>query len=101
MNGARTQLFRRACQSLVGVGILNFVVFVAIASYLGGCREWQNRGRTVLRIRSTHGSGHKVYTEVSESVFNYSKLHVYTFWATWPLVMAATFAASRKQVVGS
>jgi hypothetical protein len=57
MNGARTQRFRRACQSWVGVGILNFVVFVAIASYLGGCPEWQNRGRTVLRIRSTHGSG--------------------------------------------
>jgi hypothetical protein len=42
-------------------------------------------------------SGRKVYTEVSEPVFNYSKWHVYSLWATWPLVMATGFALNRAR----
>jgi hypothetical protein len=40
-------------------------------------------------------SGRKVYTEVDERVFNYSKWHVYSVLVTWPLVMAAAFALNR------
>ena len=101
MNEAMTRRFRRACQIFCGVGILNFVVFVAIACYLGGdaVNGKIEGGRYYLfGVRSE--AGRKVYTEVSESVFNYSKWHVYSLWATWPLVMAAGFAANRKQVVG-
>lgn len=71
-------------------------------SYLGGdaVNGKIEDGRYYLfGVRSN--AGQKVYTEVSEPVFNYSKWHVYSVWVTWPLVMAAGYAANRKRLVRS
>jgi len=80
--------------------MLNFIIFVAIALYLGGdaVNGKVEGGRYYLM-----GLGSKGYTEVSEPVFNYSKWHVYSLLGTWPMVMAAAFALSRarKRTVGN
>jgi len=81
---------------IVALGILNFLIFVAIATYLGGDAvngkvEEGHYYLYGLRIDLWR----KVYTEVSERVFSYSKWHVYSIFVTWPLVMAAAFALNR------
>jgi len=78
--------------------MLNFVIFVAIATYLGGdaVNGKVEGGRYYLFGVRAEG-GRKVYTEVSERVFNYSRWHVYTVFATWPLVMAAGFAEAQAR----
>ena len=89
-------VFQKACVATIAIGLLNFAVFVIIASHLGGdaVNGKVEDGRYYLfGVRAE--SGHKVYTEVSEAVFTYSKWHVYSLFATWPLVMAAGFARSR------
>jgi len=89
-------LFPKVCVAIIAVGILNFVVFVFVASHLGGDAvngKVEDGHYYLFGVRTE--SGHKVYTEVSESVFTYSKLHVYSLLASWPLVMAAGFARSR------
>jgi hypothetical protein len=96
--------FLRACTWVIVVGILNFLIFVAGAIYLGGdaVNSKVEGGRYYLfGVRAE--SGRKVYTEVSESVFTYSKWHVYSVFVTWPLVMAAGFASNRykKRLSGS
>jgi hypothetical protein len=102
MNEAQTRRFRLACQMVCAIGILNFVVFVAIACYLGGdAVNGKIKGGRYYLFGVRSDAGRKVYTEVSEPVLNYSKWHVYSVWVTWPLVMAAGFAANRKRPVGS
>ena len=41
--------------------------------------------------------GHKGYTEVSRSVFDYSRCHVYSVMVTWPLAILAGFVAERAR----
>lgn len=96
--------FLKVCNLVIAVGVLNFILFGAVATYLGGdaVNGKVEGGRYYLRgVRIE--SGRKVYTEVSEPVFTYSRWHVYSLLATWPLVMAASFAASRykKRLSGS
>src|SRR6266436_10153387 len=94
----KSNFFRKACYWMIAVGILNFGVFVAGATYLGGDAvngKVENGRYYVFGMRSH--SGYKEYTEVSESVFTYSKWHVYSIFATWPLVMAAGFALNREK----
>ncbi len=82
MNGAKTRGFRRACQIFCVVGILNFLVFVAIVSYLGGdaVNGKIEAGRYYLfGVRGE--AGRKMYTEVSESV---SITAIGMSTASWP-----------------
>jgi hypothetical protein len=81
-----------ACRITLAVGILNFIIFAAIATYLGNGKA-QEGHFYLFGVRTKSGS--KVYTEVSERVFNYSKWHVYCTFASWPLVMAAAFGENR------
>ena len=71
---------RSFAYSLIAIGILNFAAFFIIALSLGGdaVNGKEEAGRYYL---SNHGH----YTEVSRSVFDYSKLHVYSVWVTHPL----------------
>jgi len=64
-------------KSISIVAILNFFVFVGIASYIGG--DALNG-----RIEDGHFflASHGVYTEVSESVFTYSKIHAISMLVT-------------------
>ena len=85
------------------ITVLNFLLFVAIAWHLGGdaVNGKAEAGRFYLHgVRVENGV--KVYTEVSERVFNYSRWHVYSIFITWPLLMAGGIAerllAKRSQV---
>jgi hypothetical protein len=57
--------------------LLNFIAFVAIAMYLGG-------DAINGKIENDHYylANHGVYTEVSHTVFIYSKIHAITFIVT-------------------
>jgi len=68
--------------ALFVLGFLNFASFFAVALFLGGdaINGKIEAGRYYL---CSHGR----YTEVSQSVFNYSKLHVYSVFITHPLGM--------------
>jgi hypothetical protein len=96
MNQSWTKRVRTACWVVVALGMLNFVVFVAIATYLGGdAVNGKVEGGHYYLYGVRTDLGRKVYTEVDESVFNYSKRHVYSIFVTWPLVMASAFALNR------
>ena len=100
MSEAPTRRFLMTCRIVCVIGILNFVIFVAIAFYLeGDAVNGKVEGGRYYLFGVRTEAGRKVYTEVSEPVFNYSKWHAYSFLATWPLVMAAGFAANRKRSV--
>jgi hypothetical protein len=96
MNISRSRRLVLVCQAICLIGISNFFVFVAVASYLGGDAL---NGRVdgehyyLFGVRSEYG--HKVYTEVSQAVFTYSKWHAYSVLMTWPLVILAIFALNR------
>ena len=96
MNGAETRKLLFACNTAWVLGILNFLIFVAIACYLGGdaVNGKVEEGRYYLfGVRAV--AGQKVYTEVSESVFRYSQWHAYSVLVSWPLVMTAAYVANR------
>jgi hypothetical protein len=71
------------------ITVVNFLIFVAVAWYLGGdaINGKIERGRYYL-FGVAAANGGKVYHEVSEAVFIYSKWHVYSIFVTWPLLMA-------------
>lgn len=76
------------------ITIVNFVIFVGVAFYLGGdAVNGKAEGGHYYLYGVRAENGHKVYTEVSEAVFNYSKWHVYSILVTWPLMMAAAVAS--------
>ena len=72
------------CGLLIVIGILNFLAFGIAAASLGG---------DAINGRSGNGhyyfSSHGKLTEVSEAVYNYSRIHVYSVWITHPLAMVA------------
>src|SRR5262249_53426354 len=81
--------FWTAANTFVIAAILNFVAFLAISLYLGGdaVNGKVEAGHYYLfGLRAKPWQ--KGYTEVSESVFNYSRWHVYSLWITWLPVMA-------------
>ncbi len=98
----KSSSFLKACNMVLAVGMLNFLIFLAGAIYLGGdaVNGKVEGGRYYLWGVRTE-SGRKVYTEVTEPVFTYSRWHVYSLWVTWPLVMAAGFARYKKRLSGS
>lgn len=91
----------KACNMVLAVGMLNFLIFMAGAIYLGGdaVNGKVDGGRYYLFGVRTE-SGRKVYTEVTEPVFAYSRWHVYSLFVTWPLVMAAGFVRYKKRLSG-
>jgi hypothetical protein len=96
--------FLKACNLMLAVGVLNFLIFVAGAIYLGGDAvngKVEDGHYYLFGVRTE--SVRKVYTEVTEPVFTYSRWHVYSIFVTWPLVMAAALASNRyrKRLSGS
>jgi hypothetical protein len=87
-------LYRRIYPVFVAITILNFVVFVGLALHLGGDAVNGKRegGRYYLSGYNVH-TGTKGYTEVSSTVYRYSKWHVYSIFITWPLMMAGGLVA--------
>ncbi len=72
------------------VFLANFVLFLAGASYFGGdaINGKVEDGHFYLYGMRTDRQGNKVYTEVSERVFSYSRWHAYCLVATFLVVMA-------------
>jgi hypothetical protein len=76
------------------IALLNFFSFVFISIYLGGdaLNGEESNGHFYL---NSHGH----YTEVSEKVFRYSKIHAYSMFATHSLLLfsGAIFILRRKK----
>ncbi|HWG18951.1 MAG TPA: hypothetical protein VG225_00390 [Terracidiphilus sp.] len=82
--------------AVVIVGLLNFFVFVAGTFYIGGDAvngKVQNGRYYVWGYR--YHDGVKGFTEVSRPVFDYSRWHVYTVWATWTVMILGGVLYSR------
>ena len=83
---------------MIVIGLLNFLVFVAISLYLGGdAVNGKAEGGHYYLYGYGLRTGLKGYTEVTEQVFNYSKWHVYSIFITWPLVMVGGVVGNRIQ----
>ena len=72
------------CGLVIAIGILNFLAFAITATSLGG-DAINGRPENGHYYLSSHGKT----KEVSEAVYNYSRIHVYSVWITHPLAMAA------------
>jgi hypothetical protein len=81
-------------QTLMVIALLNFFSFMIVASILGGDAV---NGRTDGQRYYLGSHGH--YTEVSRSVFEYSKFHTHSVWFTHSLafVGAAIYFWVRKR----
>jgi hypothetical protein len=71
---------RRALQIIFWTAILNFVLFLIGFFYLGGAAMYgyAKNGHYFL-------GDHQRFTEVSRTVFLYSRWHVYSFFVLHPL----------------
>src|SRR5689334_6962887 len=80
----KLRIQKALCGFVIAIGILNFLAFAITAVRLGG---------DAINGRSENGhyyfSSHGKTTEVSEAVYNYSRIHVYSVWITHPLAMFA------------
>src|SRR5262245_55965390 len=74
------------------VAILNFLSFVAAAAVLGGDAV---NGKTDGQKYYLSSHGH--FTEVSRSVFEYSRFHAYSVWVTHPLAFIGGYIYMRAQ----
>ena len=84
----------KLCLTVVIVGLLNFILFLAGVFYLGG-DAWNGKVEGQKYYVWGYHDGHKGYTEVSQAAFDYSKWHVYSVMVTWPLAILAAIAAER------
>ena len=75
------------------LAILNFVVFLGVAAHLGGdaVNGKIEAGRYYLWGWNAH-TGTKSYTEVTPAVFEYSRMHVYSIFITWPIMFVGSLA---------
>ena len=74
MNESWTRRVRTACWAVVALGTLNFIIFVAIATHLGGdALNGKVEGGHYYLYGAGTESGRKSYFEVNEHTFNYSK----------------------------
>jgi hypothetical protein len=83
---------RRLLQFVFVLGIVNFAAFWIGAVYLGG-------DAISGRISGGHYflSSHGHLTQVSESVFTYSKWHARSVFITHPLAILCAWLSSRNQ----
>ena len=78
------------CKILLGLGLVNFIVFWILAVHFGG-------DAVNGKIQAGHFFllSHGRYTEVSEGVFTYRKWHVYSTWITHPLMLLSAYLLHR------
>jgi len=73
------------------------VVFVAVASYLGGDAI---NGKAVDGHYYLFGTrtvnGKKVFTEVSQFAYTYSRWHVFSVFFTWPILLVSSLVLNKK-----
>jgi hypothetical protein len=76
------------------VGLLNFVLFMAGATYFGGDAVNGRAGGGRYFLWGPH-DGTKGYHEVSRAIFLYSKWHTISMLVTWVLMLVAAFVYER------
>lgn len=97
-NNPQTRSFLAVCRVILGIGLLNFAIFVAGALYLGGdAVNGKIEGGHYYLFGVARGTGMKGYTEVSQAVFDYSRWHAYSVFVTWPLALLAAIAENRSK----
>src|SRR5436190_12067325 len=77
---------QRICNVALLLAVVNFLAFMLISSYLGGeaLTGKIEDGHYFLRYRSR-------YTEVSATIFAYTRLHALSLFVTFPLAIVAAF----------
>jgi hypothetical protein len=88
MTEERKQTFEAFAAALA---VINFLTFMAIASYLGG-DAFSGKVEDGHYYVASHGH----YTEVSHVVYLYSKLHVLSIVVTHPLPLIIALMPSRN-----
>jgi hypothetical protein len=88
------RLLPKLCSIVVAVGLLNFILFLAGAFYLGG-DAWNGKVEGHKYYVWGYHLGQKGYTEVSRAAFDYSRWHVYSVMVTWPLAIVAGVIGGR------
>src|SRR5262245_24644758 len=93
----RNPAFRGAYAAFTAITLLNFFAFSIVAHRLGGDAVYgKAEGGRYYVFGDAATDGQKVYTEVSQTVYNYSRWHVYSLFVTWPLMMAGALFMRRK-----
>lgn len=72
------------------IGTLNFIAFVTLAFHFGGDAlngKVENGHYYVLGVATR--ATHKIYTEVSKQIWNYSRIHAISVMLTWPVLIVA------------
>ncbi|WP_342360320.1 hypothetical protein [Terrarubrum flagellatum] len=83
----------RVVYVIVAIAAANFLSFAAISSFIGG-DALNGKYEAGHYFLNNHGR----LTEVSESVFNYSKWHARSLFLTHPLaILAGLVAAASKK----
>jgi len=88
------RLFPNVSNVLVLVSLLNFVLFVGGAFYVGG-DAWNGKVEGQNYYVWGYHHGKNGYTRVSKTVFEYSRWHVYSVMVTWPLAIVAAIVSER------
>ncbi len=89
-SGKETSPAKIICGILFGAALINFFAFVIIAILLGG-----DAINGMVKDGHYYLASHGRYTEVTESVFNYSRHHAYSVFVTHPIGMAAAWYLGR------
>ena len=78
--------------------LINFIIFVIITIFIGGdaINGKVENGHYYLHGYSIE-TGLRDYTEVSKSIFDYSKWHIYSIWITFPLIFVYYFIDKRMK----
>jgi hypothetical protein len=84
----------KTCGVLIAIGLLNFLLFLAGALYLGG-DAWNGKIEGGHYYVWGYHHGTKGYKEVSQRAFEYSRWHVYSVMVTWPLAIVAGLVSAR------
>jgi hypothetical protein len=97
MNDRSRHIFVSICSCIVGLGILNLIVFVAITFYIGGDAIGGKREQDRYYVYGSLMGSRKEYHEVSASIYHYSRVHALMVIGSWPVVIAALIAANRME----
>jgi hypothetical protein len=77
--------------------LLNFFLFVAGSSYIGGDAVNGKISEGRYYVWGNHWSDAKGYREVSRSVFIYSRLHAYSVFISWSLMFISGIALEQMR----
>jgi hypothetical protein len=80
---------KRLCHVLFTVAIVNFLIFFLMALSIGG-----DAVNGKVEGGKYYVANHGKYTEVSKTVFTYSRFHCYSVWVTHPVGILAMIAWS-------